>query len=247
MALDHDLAGIFFADDYVIWGTAKALDRAVGFPDMALECFPDFVNFSNQDEPTLFWVGCAEAPKVTTYFNDVVISDKNGSFYATHQYDKDLGFYRLFFLNIFKLNTGHVYRWNSKDGYSIVPNSQGTWPNGIDMIDDDLYVNYRGNGKITKFSSNTSKDLILRTYLNGGPDNVIAVRDELWIGNLRDFPANLTLMKMVNTDFIYASFLTKEHGDLRKRGRDALGTKKNADFFKINLDKYSSASSTSCY
>ena len=77
--------------------------------------------------------------------------------------------------------------------------------------------------------------------------NIWDFRDELWIGNRRDFPANLTLMKMVNTDFIYASFLTKEHGDLRKRGRDALGTKKNADFFKINLDKYSSASSTSCY
>ena len=28
----------------------------------------------------------------------------------------------------------------------------------------------------------TSKDLILRTYLNGGPDNVTAVGDELWIG-----------------------------------------------------------------
>ena len=26
------------------------------------------------------------------------------------------------------------------------------------------------------------KDLILRTYLNGGPDNVTAVGDELWIG-----------------------------------------------------------------
>ena len=50
------------------------------------------------------------------------------------------------------------------------------------MIDDDLYVNYRGNGKITKFSSNMRKDLILRTYLNGGPDNVTAVGDELWIG-----------------------------------------------------------------
>ncbi|MBB36357.1 MAG: hypothetical protein CME88_09875 [Hirschia sp.] len=51
MALDHDLAGIFFADDYVIWGTAKALDRAVGFPDMALECFPDFVNLTSPREP----------------------------------------------------------------------------------------------------------------------------------------------------------------------------------------------------
>ena len=71
--------------------------------------FPDFVNFSNQDDPTLFWVGCVKAPEVTTYFNDVVISNKDGSFYATHQYDKDLGFYRLFLMNIFKLNTGYVY------------------------------------------------------------------------------------------------------------------------------------------
>ncbi len=56
-------------------------------------------------------------------------------------------------------------------------------------------------------------------------------RDELWIGNLRDFPANHTLMKMVNTDFIYASFLTEERGDLRERARDALGTKKKRRFF----------------
>ena len=116
--------------------------------------FPDFVNFSDQDEPTLFWVGCTQAPEETTYFNDVVISDKDGSFYSTHQYDKDFGFYYLFLMNIFKLNTGYVYRWSLKNGFTIVPNSQGTWPNSIDMIDDDLYVNYRGNGKITKFSSN---------------------------------------------------------------------------------------------
>ena len=98
----------------------------------------------------MFWVGCVEAPEVTTYFNDVVISNKDGSFYATHQYDKDLGFYRLFLMNILKLNTGYVYRWSSKDGYSIVPNSQGTWPNGIDMIEDDLYVNYKRERKNNK-------------------------------------------------------------------------------------------------
>ena len=61
--------------------------------------------------------------------------------------------------------------------------------------------------------------------------NIWDFRDELWIGNRRDFPANLTLMKMVNTDFIYASFLTEEHGYLRERARDALGTKKKRRFF----------------
>ncbi len=144
--------------------------------------FPDYVTFSYKTNPTLIWVGCTKAPKENTYFNDVVIYDNKGSFFATHQYDKDLGFYYLFFLNIFRFDTGHVYEWNSKVGYSIVPKSAGTWPNGIEMIDDDLYVNYRTNGMISKFSNGIRNDLVLRTFLNGGPDNVIAVGDELWIG-----------------------------------------------------------------
>ncbi|MDC3207399.1 hypothetical protein OA972_01525 [Prochlorococcus sp. AH-716-B03] len=45
-------------------------------------------------------------------------------------------------------------------------------------------------------------------------------RDELWIENRRDFPANLTLMKIFNTDFINASFLPKEQDDPRERPTD---------------------------
>ena len=63
-----------------------------------------------------------------------------------------------------------------------MPNSSGTWPNGIEMINGDLYVNYRTNGMISKFSNGIRNDLVLRTFLKGGPDNVIAVGDELWIG-----------------------------------------------------------------
>ena len=56
--------------------------------------------------------------------------------------------------------------------------------------------------------------------------NVWDFRDELWIGNKRDFPANLTLKKMVNTDFIYASFLPEEQDDPRERALDSQGRKK---------------------
>ena len=35
---------------------------------------------------------------------------------------------------------------------------------------------------ISKFSNGIRNDLVLRTFLKGGPDNVIAVGDELWIG-----------------------------------------------------------------
>jgi hypothetical protein len=144
--------------------------------------FPVFVNLSDVIKPTLFWIGCATGPEETTYFNDVVVYDHAGSFFSTHQYDKNLGFNYLFLMNIFRFNTGHVYNWTFKDGFSVLKNSEGAWPNGIDMIGDDLYVNYRMNGKISRFSKGEKKDLVLRTYLNGGPDNVTAVGDELWIG-----------------------------------------------------------------
>ena len=143
--------------------------------------FPEFVNFSDRSKPTLIWVGCVNAPKKNTYFNDVVVYDSKGSFFATHQYDKDKSFFDLLVLNFLRFNSGYVYQWNYKNDFSIVPNSGGAWPNGIEMIGEDLYVNYRINGMISKFSGGKRKDFILRTYLKGGPDNVIAVGNNLWI------------------------------------------------------------------
>ncbi len=144
--------------------------------------FPIFVNLSDVIKPTIFWIGCATGPEETTYFNDVVVYDDSGSFYSTHQYDKNVGFNYLFVMNLLRFNTGYVYKWTKEEGFTIVPNSEGTWPNGIDMIEDNLYVNYRMNGSIAKFSNGKRTDLVLRTYLNGGPDNVTAVDGELWIG-----------------------------------------------------------------
>ena len=85
--------------------------------------FSDQVVFADSNDRELFWVGCVKGPKDSAYFNDVVISDKNGSFYATHQYDKDWGFSKLFIFNIFRWDTGYVYEWNKELGYSILNNS----------------------------------------------------------------------------------------------------------------------------
>ena len=71
-------------------------------------------------------------------------------------------------MNLLRFNTGYVYKWTKEEGFTVVPNSEGTWPNGIDMIEDNLYVNYRMNGSIAKFSNGKRTDLVLRTYLNGG-------------------------------------------------------------------------------
>ena len=50
-----------------------------------------------------------EGPNKNTYFNDVVITDSDGSFFATHQYDKDWNFSKLELYNTFRWDTGYVY------------------------------------------------------------------------------------------------------------------------------------------
>ena len=142
--------------------------------------FPEYVTFSDSNQDTLFWVGCVEGPESNTYFNDVVIADANGSFYATHQYDKDMSLTELTFLNVFRLNTGFVYQWTPATGFAKLENSGGSWPNGIEMLGQNLYVSYRMNGSIGVFKDGNREDYKLRNYLGGGADNLLVVGDEIW-------------------------------------------------------------------
>ena len=142
--------------------------------------FPDYVNFSDAGPNTLYWVGCVEGPNQNTYFNDVVIADADGSFYATHQYDKDMGLTELTFHSVLRLDTGFVYQWSPTDGFTKLVDSGGVWPNGIEIMDDSLYVSYRMNGSIGVFANGNRTDHKLRNYLGGGADNLLVVGDEIW-------------------------------------------------------------------
>ena len=142
--------------------------------------FPDYVNFSDAGPNTLYWVGCVEGPNQNTYFNDVVITDADGSFYATHQYDKDMGLTELTFHSVLRLDTGFVYQWSPADGFTKLFDSGGAWPNGIEIMDDRLYVSYRMNGSIGVFANGNRTDHKLRNYLGGGADNLLVVGDEIW-------------------------------------------------------------------
>lgn len=152
--------------------------------------FPEYVEFSDISKPTLFWIGCVKAPEKNTYFNDVVIANEKGDFFVTHQYDKDLGFNKLLIKNLTQQETGHVYQWSRDYGYKILNNSGGSWPNGIEMIGDRLFVSYRMNGSIGIFENGERQNLKLRNYLHGGPDNLLVVDGFLWaIGQNTDLGA----------------------------------------------------------
>ena len=158
--------------------------------------FNDQVIFSDSNERELFWIGCVEGPKKTTYFNDVVISDSRGSFFATHQYDKDWDFSKLELYNTFRWDTGYVYGWNMESGFTILEGSHGAWPNGIEMIDETIYVSFRMNGKVSAIEKNGNrKDLKFRPYLGGGSDNIIVKDKELWIAVQNTDLGGLTCME----------------------------------------------------
>ena len=157
--------------------------------------FNDDIIFSDNPNRTLFWIGCVAAPKENTYFNDVVIKDDTGGFFATHQYDKDWDFSKLELYNIFKWDTGYVYEWNNVSGFNIIENSEGAWPNGIEMIEETLFISFRMNGTIASIQNGKRKNFKFRNYLEGGSDNIIAKDNQLWIAVQNTDLGGLSCMK----------------------------------------------------
>jgi len=157
--------------------------------------FNDDIVFSDNPNRTLFWIGCVAAPKENTYFNDVVIKDDAGGFFATHQYDKDWDFSKLELYNIFKWDTGYVYEWNKVSGFNIIENSEGAWPNGIEMIEETLFISFRMNGTIASIQNGKRKNFKFRNYLEGGSDNIIAKDNQLWIAVQNTDLGGLSCMK----------------------------------------------------
>jgi hypothetical protein len=157
--------------------------------------FNDDIVFSDNPNRTLFWIGCVTAPKENTYFNDVVIKDDAGGFFATHQYNKDWDFSKLELYNTFKWNTGYVYEWNKMSGFNIVENSEGAWPNGIEMIEETLFISFRMNGTVASIQNGQRKNFKFRNYLEGGSDNIVAKDNQLWIAVQNTDLGGLSCMK----------------------------------------------------
>ena len=127
-------------------------------------------------QPTLTWVGCAVAPEALG-FNSVVALP-GGGLVATSP------------------GTGDVWEWQTGAGWTRIPGSEDTTPNGVEVSSDGrwLYVAGFAESKVTRLSRGQTpvqKDVIaldfrpdnLRMSLDGsvifaaGPGNVQTPRD----------------------------------------------------------------------
>ena len=133
------------------------------------------------DAWSLTWRGCVNAP-VHGYFNDVALSS-NGSFYVSQMYDKNISLFMLAVLDNTKEDTGYVYHWRRQNGFERLVNTDGAFPNGVELSDDEnnLFINYAFGNKTSKYNL-LSKSIEASFSMNGIPDNITVDGDYIWVG-----------------------------------------------------------------
>ena len=133
------------------------------------------------DAWSLRWKGCVDAPE-HGYFNDVALMS-NGSFYVSQMYDKNISLLMLAFLDSTKEDTGYVYHWTRQNGFERLINTDGAFPNGVELSNDEsnLFINYAFGNKISKYNL-SSKTIEASFSMNGIPDNITIDGDYLWVG-----------------------------------------------------------------
>lgn len=133
------------------------------------------------DTWSLTWRGCVDAP-AHGYFNDVALKS-NGSFYVSQMYDKNISLLMLAVMDTTKEDTGYVYHWTIKNGFKRLINTDGAFPNGVELSNDEsnLFINYAFGNKISKYNL-SSKTIEASFSMNGIPDNITIDGDYLWVG-----------------------------------------------------------------
>ncbi len=153
------------------------------YPDESIEMF-EMVKKENSWD--MVWRGCIDVP-YEFYFNDISLR-KNGGFYASHMYDREITLNEWLLVSIIKFDTGFLVEW-IENRFKKVDGSDGSGPNGIALDEDSniIYINYNQGDSITKFDLSLNKKLD-KKFIEA-PDNPYINGNDIWITSL-DFQPN---------------------------------------------------------
>jgi len=145
-------------------------------PDERVEMFEII---EHQDGWAAVWKGCVSTNE-EYYLNDVSLRP-DGSFYASHMFDIDLSMNEWVFNYFFKFDTGLVISWAPAKGFTELPETAGSYPNGImlDLENNNLAVNYNLGDKTHLYNLDTME--LLGVFENNGPDNVVLRDGYIWV------------------------------------------------------------------
>jgi len=148
------------------------------FPFESIELFE--LNKKESDW-VMTWRGCVNTPE-ENYFNDLSIR-RDGSFYASHMYKRDITINEWLSAALFKYATGYVVKWD-KESFAKVPGSLGSQPNGIGLDEDKelLYINHNLGDKLEVVDLLTGQ--VVGKYKINSPDNMIITDQSIWLTSL---------------------------------------------------------------
>lgn len=136
----------------------------------AREALELFELFEEGPDVRARWVGCVPLP-TDSAANDLAPGPR--SLFVTNYIPTVHGLRALFWLQVasFGWNTGKVLEWRPKRGWRSLPGTEGPLPNGIAVVDGDLYVAYNGAARVVRRSiegAAPTQDFALP----GNPDNL---------------------------------------------------------------------------
>ena len=155
------------------------------YPGETIEMF-ELVQKSEHDTWSFVWRGCIEVPE-KYYLNDVALK-KDGTFYVSHMYSRDITMTKWLITALLKKDSGVILKWN-KDSFIEIPNSEGSGPNGITLNEstNNLFISYNQGDRVVKFDLSDNKKL--QTFKVESPDNIYINKDSVWLTSL-DFQPN---------------------------------------------------------
>jgi len=155
------------------------------YPGETIEMF-ELVQKSEHDTWSFVWRGCIEVPE-KYYLNDVALK-KDGTFYVSHMYSRDITMTKWLITALLKKDSGVILEWN-KDSFIEIPNSEGSGPNGITLNEstNNLFISYNQGDRVVKFDLSDNKKL--QTFKIESPDNIYINKDSVWLTSL-DFQPN---------------------------------------------------------
>lgn len=129
---------------------------------------------------SLTWRGCVDAAPGKAH-NDVTLT-RSGQFYASSMYDMD-ALEALSAPDYVIADTGSVWHWRGAEGYRELPGTNGSFPNGLDLSDDEgsLYINYWISRRTVKYNLGTGQ--VEHTHEAGAPDNLTVIDGDIWVAN----------------------------------------------------------------
>ena len=150
------------------------------YPDETIEMF-ELVQRSEQKTWSFVWRGCIEVPE-KYYLNDIALK-KDGSFYVSHMYPRDITMTKWLITALIKKDSGVILEWN-KDSFIKIPNSEGSGPNGITFFEptNNLFISYNQGDRIVKFDLSDNRKL--QTFKVESPDNIYINKDSVWLTSL---------------------------------------------------------------